>query len=232
MSARAARLMPWVLGGVHHRSPEGRRDNALGRLAADRPRTWRVPTGANGTVRGMYQPDTSTTGIRIQGPSIVLRPLRAEEIDEEWRAMVDSDPMAIAKLPDEAEFRKRLQASGRMRDGWLDLAVDLDGRLIGRIQTFVPPHREVLPGTHMIGIGLREPVRGRGHGREALALFTGWLFEHAAAEVVEAPTDPANLPMRTVFERVGWSEAETYTDFDRTWVMYRVTREQWSADRG
>jgi len=175
----------------------------------------------------MHQPDTSKTGIRIQGSNILLRPLRAAEIDEEWQAMVDSDPMAIVALPDEAEFRARLQGSGRLHDGRLDLAVDVDGRHIGRIQTFVPPHRDLPPGTYMVGIGLRESVRGRGYGREALVLLTGWLFEHAAAEVVEAPTDPQNRSMRTVFERVGWREAETYTEFGRTWVMYRMTREQW-----
>lgn len=170
-------------------------------------------------------------GIHIPGPRLLLRPLRTEEIDEEWNAMVTADPLAIASLPEETEFRARLAWSGHMRDGWLDLGVDLDGRVLGRIQTFVPPNRELAPGTYWIGIGLREAVRGQGHGREALALLAGWLFEHAGAEIVEAPTDPENWAMRTVFERVGWQEIETFTDFDRPWVMYRATRERWSAAR-
>lgn len=177
----------------------------------------------------MTTPDAPAAGIHIPGPRLLLRPLRPEEIDEEWQAMVDSDPMAIAQLPDEAGFKTRLQWSGALRDGWLDLAVDLDGRLLGRIQTFVPPNRELAPGTYWIGIGLRGAVRGQGHGTEALALLTGWLFDHAGAATVEAPTDPENWAMRKVFVRVGWREAETFPDFGRPWVMYRVTREQWRA---
>ena len=143
--------------------------------------------------------------------------------------MVTADPMTIAELPDEAAFRARLRRSGRMHNGWLDLAIDLDGVSIGRIQTFVPPHRPPPPGTFTIGIHLLEDLRGKGYGREALASFTDWLFEHAAAEVVEAPTDPANVAMRTVFDRVGWVHVGSLSEFDREWVVYRITRPQWVA---
>jgi RimJ/RimL family protein N-acetyltransferase len=177
------------------------------------------------------EPDcsTGTPDIRIRGSRLLLRPLRPAEVDAEWQAMVDSDPMAIAQLPDEAQFKARLRRSGQLIDGWLDLAIDLGGTSIGRIQTFVPPTRPLPPGTFEMGIGLREDKRGQGYGREALALFTGWLFEHAAAEVVEAPTDPANIAMRTVFQRVGWSFVGPLTDLGREWVMYRMTRSQWAA---
>ena len=114
--------------------------------------------------------------------------------------MVTADPMAIAELPDEGNFKARLQRSGHLENGWLDLAIDVGGVLVGRIQTFVPPGRALAPGTFEVGIGLREGARGKGYGREALALLTDWLFEHAAAEVVEAPTDPANVAMRAVFQ--------------------------------
>ena len=143
--------------------------------------------------------------------------------------MVEADPMTIADLPDEASFKARLERSGRLADGWLDLAIDLDGESIGRIQTFVPPERTLAPGVFEIGIVLREPARGQGYGREALALLTDWLFDHAAAERVEAPTDPANVAMRTVFQRVGWELAGTLTEFDREWVLYAITRRQWQA---
>ena len=167
--------------------------------------------------------------VRICGPQLVLRALRPPEIDEEWHAMVTADPMTIADLPDEAGFRARLQRSGRLEAGWLDLAIDLGGVSIGRIQTFVPPGRPLPPGTFEVGIGLREEARGRGHGREALALLTDWLFERAAAEVVEAPTDPANVAMRTVFQRVGWRLAGSQIEFDREWFLYRITRPEWQA---
>jgi RimJ/RimL family protein N-acetyltransferase len=102
---------------------------------------------------------------------------------------------------------------------------------IGRIQTFVPPGRALPSGTFDLGIDLRENARNKGYGREALALFTDWLFEHAAAEAVEASTDPANVAMRTVFRKVGWMPAGSLTELGREWVMYRITRPEWEAWR-
>jgi hypothetical protein len=79
--------------------------------------------------------------VRIRGSRLLLRALQPGEIEEEWRAMVTADPMVIAELPQEAAFKARLRRSGHLEDGWLDLAIDLDGVSIGRIQTFVPPGR-------------------------------------------------------------------------------------------
>ena len=174
-------------------------------------------------------PPAGIAGIPVRGPRLVLRPLRPAEVEEEWRAMAAADPMTIAELPDEAGFKARLRRSGQLVDGWLDLAIDLDGRSIGRIQTFVPAGRPLPPGTFEVGIGLREDMRGQGYGREALTVFTGWLFSCAGAEVVEAPTDPANVAMRTVFDRAGWSLAGRLTEYGREWVMYRITRPEWAA---
>ena len=173
--------------------------------------------------------DAGPGEIAIRGSRLRLRALRPAEIDDQWRAMVNSDPIAIVRIPDEAGFKARLRRSGQLVDGWLDLAIDLDGTVIGRIQTFVPEGRQLSPGTFDVGIGLDEAVRGKGYGREALALFTGWLFEHAAAQVVEAPTDPGNAPMRAVFGHVGWSQAGTVTEHGREWLMYRITRQEWQA---
>ena len=169
--------------------------------------------------------------VRIRGSRLLLRALQPGEIEEEWRAMVTADPMVITELPQEARFKARLQRSGHLEDGWLDLAIDLDGVSIGRIQTFVPPGRALPPGTFELGIDLREEARNKGYGREALALLTDWLFEHAAAEAVGASTDPANVAMRTVFQRVGWKTAGSLTEFGREWVVYRITRREWEAWR-
>jgi len=54
----------------------------------------------------------------------------------------------------------------------------------------------------------------------------------AVAEAVEAPTDPANVAMRTVFDRAGWAYVGSVTEYDRDWVMYRITRPQWQARHG
>lgn len=165
--------------------------------------------------------------VRIRGPRLLLRALQPGEIEEEWQAMVTADPMVIAALPEEAAFKARLRRSGHLEDGWLDLAIDLDGVSIGRIQTFVPSRWTLPPGTFGVGIGLREDARGKGYGREALALLTDWLFEHATAEAVEASTDPANTAMRTVFRKAGWKPVGSRTEPGREWVMYRMTRQEW-----
>jgi len=175
-------------------------------------------------------PETKAPAInRIREPRLVLRPIRPAEIEEQWQAMVTADPMTVAGPPEEAAFKARLRRSGQLVDGWLDLAIDLDGALIGRIQTFVPPGRALPPGTFDVGISLRQDMRSRGYGREALMVLTGWLFENAAAQAVEAPTDSANVAMRTVFDRCGWTQAGSVTDHGRMWLLYRITRPQWDA---
>jgi RimJ/RimL family protein N-acetyltransferase len=167
--------------------------------------------------------------VRIRGPRLLMRALRPDEIAAEWRAMVTADPMTIAELPEEAGFKARLGRSGHLEDGWLDLAIDVDGASVGRIQTFVPPGRPLPQGNYEVGISLRTEARNKGYGREALALLTDWLFEHAAAVTVKAATDPANLAMRTVFQRVGWMPAGSLTEYGREWVVYRITRPEWEA---
>jgi RimJ/RimL family protein N-acetyltransferase len=174
----------------------------------------------------------TTDGITIRGPRLLLRPLTRAEIDVEWNAMVGSDPMSIAVLPDEQAFRARLERSGRMVDGWLDLAIDLGGRVIGRIQTFVPAGRPLGPGVFDVGIDLREDARGKGCGTEALRLLTDWLFREAGAQRVEASTDPANAAMRAVFEKVGWALVGTLHEFEREWVLYALDRDGWLGGPG
>ena len=139
--------------------------------------------------------------------------------------------MTIAGMPEEAGFRARLQRSGHLMDGWLDLAIDLDGESIGRIQTFVPPDRPLGPGVFAVGMALREHARGQGHGREALTLLTDWLLEHAAAQRGEGGTDPANVAMQTVFQRAGWEFVGTLTELSREWMLYAITRQRWQAGR-
>jgi RimJ/RimL family protein N-acetyltransferase len=109
--------------------------------------------------------------IELVGEQVRLRPILAAEIDELWQAMVAETSMAVAELPDEASFRRRLTNSGRLHGGTLDLAIDVGGELVGRIQTFEPPHRVVEAGIFHIGIGLQPAARGKGYGLDAVALL-------------------------------------------------------------
>ncbi|MGH3348574.1 MAG: GNAT family N-acetyltransferase [Nocardioides sp.] len=162
----------------------------------------------------MSEPVTITAG------RVVLRPLRSEEIDAEWAAMVAGDDVAVNGVPDEATFRARLARSGRMVEGWLDLAIDVAGHAVGRIQTFVPPDRADDPSTYNIGIGLHPPARGQGHAAEALEAFTRWLFETAGAARVEGRTDARNQAMQRVFHRLGWVQDGRVVDGGREWLLF------------
>ena len=105
-------------------------------------------------------PGGPVTGtIEIRGPRLVLRALRASEIDgngrRRWTLIRWLSPGRLMSRVSAPGWRQ----SGRLADGQLDLAIDLDGLLIGRIQTFVPPGRPLPPGTFDVGIGLREHAR-------------------------------------------------------------------------
>ncbi len=162
----------------------------------------------------------------------MLRAFRAEEIDREWQALMEGYPETVPVAPDEAVFRDRLTRSGHLVDGRLDLAIDLGGTSIGRIQTFAPPGRERPPGVFDMGIALHADTRGKGYGTEAVSLLTGWLFGYAGAEAVQGSTDPGNVAMRTAFERAGWKLAGPVVELDREWVRYRITRREWSDQAG
>jgi len=171
------------------------------------------------------------TDIQIEGPTLVLRAIEPGEIEAEWQEMVNADPMTRTTPVDERAFKERLARSGELVEGWLDLAIDLDGVSLGRIQTFVPPGRSVPADCYWIGIGLHAAARGKGHGREAMVLLTDWLFRSAGAVLLEAPTDVENFAMRTVFDRIGWQHTQTYEEFGRTWAHYAISRDQWEALR-
>jgi hypothetical protein len=48
----------------------------------------------------------------------------------------------------------------------------------------------------------RAEDRGKGYGREAVELLTGWLFGNCGAERVQAGTDAGNTAMRVVLDGV------------------------------
>lgn len=102
-------------------------------------------------------------------------------------------------------FRKRIQRSGQLWRGCLDLAVERQGRLVGLIQARTSPSKTLPLGVFEIGVVLfRRQDHGKGYGREAVALLTTWLFDQAGAERVQAGTEVGNAAMRTVLERLGF----------------------------
>ncbi len=168
----------------------------------------------------------------------MLRPYRpdeAGELLEHWLA----SPWRIGTNQDRATARRRLRRriarSGVFADGRLELAVDVDGRVVGDVEARHPPGA-MPPGVYEIGIELyAEETRGRGLGSEAVELLTTHLFQAHAAGRVQATTAVTNGRMRTVLERLGFAEEGVLRAYmpagggREDYVMYAVTAEAWGA---
>jgi RimJ/RimL family protein N-acetyltransferase len=171
----------------------------------------------------------------LRGRRVLLRAFRADEFDEVLRrrqtlwTVGEHDELALRSV------RERLEHSGTLHRGWLDLAIELDGRLVGEIDARHPPHA-LPPGVFEVGIGLFEDAdRGRGAGTEAVELLTSHLFDTLLAERVQASTDVANSPMRAVLAKLGFREEGILRGFMPTpagradYVMFGVTRADWQG---
>ena len=170
--------------------------------------------------------------IRIAGARVTLRPLRMDELDASWeirKRLHEADPTVMPALPALEALRGRFENSGVMRDGAVDLAIEVGGRRLGEIQTYVPPGRAIEPGTFEVGIMIDDPAeRGKGIGTEATRLMVEWLFSQGATRV-NMPTAATNTAMRTVLERLGFAAEGTVRDLGQEFLLYSVTREAWAT---
>jgi aminoglycoside 6'-N-acetyltransferase len=167
----------------------------------------------------------------IRGERITLRAFRQEEIDA-WlaaRMATAGDPTVNpVGTPDRERLRERVERSGILHDRWIDLAIEVEGRLAGEIGTYREPDREVEPSVYFLGIGLfAAQDRGRGLGTEATRLLCDWLFDEVGAERVETATAVTNAAMRRVLERLGFHFDGTDVRWGVEWAVYSVDRPGW-----
>jgi RimJ/RimL family protein N-acetyltransferase len=176
--------------------------------------------------------NTRMERVRIEGERVTLRPMRLDELDASIAAREAAPAGAIAGPVDREKLRARIERSGLLVDGKIDLAIEVDGTRIGEIQTYVTPEHELPPGAYEIGIGIDDSsLRGHGYGREAVELLTDWLFRDAGAARVHILTVESNSAMRAVAERLGFTEDGVRTDHGQEYVFYAVTRDAWRAAR-
>jgi RimJ/RimL family protein N-acetyltransferase len=174
----------------------------------------------------------------LEGSRVVLRPLQLEELDKIMEAQnrlyafVEASSEAV-----ERRLRKRVEHSGELVDGWLDLGIEAEGRLVGDISARNPKNA-FPPGVFEVGVTLFEADdRGKGYGREATELMTTHLFEAAQAGRVQATTAVDNVAMRRVLEALGFVHEGTLQGFmpgpdgREDYAMYAVTREKWARGR-
>jgi len=173
--------------------------------------------------------------IELRGDHVFLRGFRPEEVSvalERMRTLPATEMDEAAT----AERRERLERSGE-RNGWeIMLAVEADGRLVGDVQGRCPRFA-LPPGVWELGIELWDAAdRGRGIGRETVALLSSHLFDREDAIRVQATTDVDNVSMRRVLEVLGFDFEGVLHGFmpdaagpPRDYAMYGVTRGAWGA---
>jgi RimJ/RimL family protein N-acetyltransferase len=176
---------------------------------------------------------------QLRGDRIVLRSYRPDEIDEALVRLAEAARKYGSGRPfDAVERRGRLERSGA-RNGWeIMFAIDLDGRIVGDAQGRCSD-QAMPPGVWEIGIELYEAAdRGRGIGREAVALLVTHLFEREGAHRVQATTDVQNAAMRRVLAVLGFTDEGTLRGFmpspdgpPRDYVMYAMTIDEQARER-
>lgn len=170
--------------------------------------------------------------VELRGERVVIRPLRRDELDA-WLA--GRAKLGREALPAGPGYRKHLQVrierSGTLRDGEIDLAVEIRGRLAGHIQTYRPRGRTLPDGVFEIGLALFDSAdRGKGFGTEAVQLFVTWLFQEGA-EHVQGGTAVTNLPMRRLFDRLGFRMTSVIHVEGTEELVYGVSKTEWETDR-
>jgi RimJ/RimL family protein N-acetyltransferase len=216
---------------------------------------WPNPSSRSGTPRIRSERSQVNVGASVpllrapvvaelRGRLVRLRPFEAAELQAAWTGLALQDEAAHPRPRPEdrrprpsASFRHRLERSGTLWRGCLDLAIDRDGRLIGQIQARTTPKQTLPAGVFEIGLVLyRRRDRGKGYGREAVELLTRWLFEAAGAERLQAGTDVGNTAMRAVLEHLGFRLEGVLRAYGpmsdgtrRDGAMYSILRSEWVA---
>jgi aminoglycoside 6'-N-acetyltransferase len=138
-------------------------------------------------------------------------------------------------LADAQAFARQMAAAAPDLPGeWFQLAVELDGALIGDC-AFAPWASE--PRTAEIGFTIAPAQQRRGYAREAVTGLLGYLFGTLGKHRVTASCDVRNAASARVLEAVGmrreghlveavWAKGEWTDD-----LVYAVLRREWPQRR-
>lgn len=167
--------------------------------------------------------------LHLTGSRVVVRSLRAEDVD----ALVagrDDEPIFAHRSADDVRARlyELLERDTELSDGFVQLAIEADGRLVGDIQARAPRYAYP-PGVCEIGVTLFSDARGRHFGTEAVVLLTDHLLDEGWGRV-QASTAVDNTAMLRVLERAGYAFEGVLRQFAprgderEDYAMYAATR--------
>ena len=174
--------------------------------------------------------------VDLVGTRVRLRSLTLEDVVPLAAAKeVDARSFGPGGEEARARLRKQVERNPTLEDGgFMELAIESDGRLVGDVQARRPP--QAFPGgVCEIGISLFADAQGQGYGREAVTLFTEYLFAEGL-DRVQASTAVDNGAMRRVLELVGYGFEGILRSYGPTsdggredYAMYAATRAEWGA---
>ena len=140
---------------------------------------------------------------------LVLRPWRAEDVDEVTRAHQDEEMLRWLPVPspftrDDAVALVARTTRGREEGTGMLTVLEAGGRLVGSAGLHFP---QTLLGP-MVGYWVAPWARGQGYAVEATAALAEWAFRHGANRV-HLMADVANVPSQEVARRAGFREEGT-----------------------
>jgi RimJ/RimL family protein N-acetyltransferase len=181
--------------------------------------------------------DSTAPMLRLEGDRVVLRAFRPDELELVVAARERGQTPGVPRSP-RTRIRQRLERSGRLVRGWIDMAIEAEGQLVGEVDARQPSD-SMPPGVFELGILLYDAAeRGKGYGSEAIALLTDHLFEREDGERVQGSTAVANTAMRRVFIKLGFVEEGIMRGFmpgpngREDYALYGVTKDEWRRRAG
>jgi RimJ/RimL family protein N-acetyltransferase len=95
-----------------------------------------------------------------------------------------------------------------VRDGWVQIAIEMDGELVGDIAIGLDHHGSIAT----IGYTLRADAQGKGIAREAVRAVVDRLFRGLGVHRVQADTAPENVRSVRLLLDLGFTHEGTSRD--------------------
>lgn len=114
-------------------------------------------------------------------------------------------PMPYSLADAQRLTRESELLGGPVAGEWVNLAIDVDGEMVGDLAVWIDASSEFA----MIGYTIATDHQGNGFSVEATEMMLRWLFDTAGVHRVGATLDPRNVASASVLERCGFQYVGT-----------------------